>query len=262
MTPREPRGDQQSATRAHYVGVDLAADPARTGLAMIREEPDRNVVIVENVTLGVSDDDLIDEITAAEKTGVDVPFGWPRPFVERLVEHSAGVMAPPADTGLEWRRSMAMRRTDLVVRERFGLVPLSVATDRIAYPALRWSGVEARLRGIGIDCPRNGAGRVCEVYPAAALRSWGLPHRGYKRDVARDVREHLVEALEETMPWLVWNGFRGEAIRSDDILDAVIAALVAREVAAGRTLTPAAGDADLALSEGWIHVPVTASLGW
>lgn len=240
-----------------YVGIDLAADPARTALATVRDDQSTGRVVVEAVRLGVSDDDVVAAIEGATKAGVDVPVGWPERFVDFLSAHAEGAQTAPEQTGPGWRRTMVMRRTDLLVRERFGLVPLSVAADRIAYPALRWAGVEARLRGLGVDCRRDGAGRVSEVYPAAALRVWGLPHRGYK-GAATEVRERLVDSLEAALPWLEWAGHRDACVASDDVLDAVIAAVVAREVAHGRTVAPCDGERESALREGWIHVPRVA----
>lgn len=237
-----------------YVGIDLAADPARTALATLRDEPATGRVVVESTQLAVSDDELVAAVLGATKAGVDVPIGWPARFVDFLSAHLQGGQPTPEGTGPDWRRTMVMRRTDLVVRERFGLVPLSVAADRIAYPALRWAGVEARLRGLGVDCRRDGAGQVSEVYPAAALRVWGLPHRGYKGG-AVEQRERLVASLEATFPWLEWAGHRAACLSSDDVLDAVIAAVVAREVAHGRTVGPSDDEQEAALQEGWIHVP-------
>ncbi|WP_225973238.1 DUF429 domain-containing protein [Nesterenkonia natronophila] len=238
-----------------YAGVDLAAEPARTGLAVITGHSDQQELVIEEARLGVEDGAVVEMVIAADKTGVDVPLGWPQTFVEHVWAHSTGALTGLGTSDIAWRRSMAMRRTDLLVGERFGLRPLSVATDRIAYPALRWTVVEARLRERGIDCVRDGSGRVCEVYPAAALRWWGLPHRGYKSTTARAVREQIVEGLDAAFPQLDWNGFREECVVSDDVLDAVIAALVARETRAQRTWAPDTTDHDLALSEGWIHVP-------
>src|SRR5699024_1049521 len=152
----------------------------------------------------------------------DVPLGWPQTFVEHVLAHSTGLLTGQTTSAIAWRRSMALRHTDLLIGERFGLRPLSVSTDRIAYPALRWSVLEARLREGGIDCARDGSGSVCEVYPAAALRWWGLPHRGYKSATAQAVREQIVGGLGAVVPELEWNGFREECLESDDVLDAVI----------------------------------------
>lgn len=246
--------DAAHSPRAGYAGIDLAADPARTGAALLREDH-RGCLLVEQAWLGADDDAVRGVIDAAVLTGVDVPFGWPRRFVEHIDAHAAGRSVAPADSGRDWRRSMALRRTDLLVWERVGLVPLSVATDRIAYPALRWSALEARLRDEGIDCPRDGTGQVCEVYPAAALKTWGLSYRGYKKDANADLREALVGQLEGIFPQLDFNGHEDACVRSDDVLDAVISALVAREVAHGRTVGPADHEREDALVEGWIHVP-------
>ncbi len=161
-----------------FVGIDLAADVKRTGLAVLREGAGN--VVVDGVLVGATDEDLIDATQVAARAGVDVPFGWPKDFVETIYAHASGTLEAPASTGSEWRRNLALRATDQAVHQRTGLTPLSVSTDRIAYPALRWAGIEARLRDMGTEVARDGAGVVCEVYPAAALKVWGLPHRGYK----------------------------------------------------------------------------------
>lgn len=244
-----------AADAAVYAGIDLAADPVRTGVALIREDHLRGQLTVVRAWRGAGDDELLSVITAATKAGVDVPFGWPGAFVAHVSAHATGSAPAPADSGPDWRRSLAMRRTDLAVRDRLGLVPLSVATDLIAYPALRWSALETRLRDGGVDCPRDGTGRVCEVYPAAALKVWGLPHRGYKKDANAAVRDLIITGLERRDLAVDFTGHREACLASDDVLDAVIAALVAREVARGRTRPPGAGERREAAVEGWIHVP-------
>src|SRR5690625_1109248 len=122
-----------------YVGVDLAAEPARTGIAVIREHSVQHRLVIEKARLGADDDALIEWVIAGTKTGVDVPLGWPQTFVEHVLAHSTGLLTGQTTSAIAWRRSMALRHTDLLIGERFGLRPLSVSTDRIAYPALRWS---------------------------------------------------------------------------------------------------------------------------
>lgn len=243
---------------ARFVGIDLAAQARSTGMAVLVEHADG--VRVERTQLGVEDEDLLEAVQGVQKTGVDVPVGWPRGFVELLTAHAARELRAPASTGGEWRRGLAMRATDLVVHERTGLTPLSVSTDRIAHPALRWAGIEARLRDRGIDASRDGSGVLCEVYPAAALRLWELPHRGYKGARNTAARAALVTALEEALPWLDWNGHRSLCQAQDDALDAVLAALVAREVEAGRAVAPPARLRELARQEGWIWLPRPGNL--
>ncbi|MDI3331401.1 MAG: DUF429 domain-containing protein [Micrococcus sp.] len=238
-----------------FVGVDLAAAPERTGLAVLVEVPADGTLRVERAMLGADDDEIVGTIGAGDRAGVDVPFGWPESFVRFIAAHSEGTVTPVAGTGPDWRRSLALRATDLAVRELTGLNPLSVSTDRIAYPALRWANLAARLRAAGHPVAPDGGGPACEVYPAAALRAWGLPHRVYKKDAHREARAALVEALEGLLPWLDFNGYREACLTHDDVLDAVLSALVAREVHRGRTHRPPPDLLGTARREGWIHVP-------
>src|SRR5699024_1868030 len=154
------------------------AQTRSTAVAVLVEDGRR--CVLDEVVVGAADEELVDAVTRATKTGVDVPLGWPRRFVDLLAAHAASTLPVPVSTGAAWGRGLARRETELVGRGRTGLPPLSVATDRIAHPALRWAGIESRLRELGLDVARDGSGAICEVYPAAALHSWGLAHRGYK----------------------------------------------------------------------------------
>lgn len=245
-----------TAAYRRFVGVDLAAAPERTGLAVLVEDEGGGTLTVERAVLGADDDEIIETISTADRSGVDVPFGWPESFVRLVAEHGGGELTPVADTGPAWRRGLALRATDVAVRELTGLNPLSVSTDRIAYPALRWANLAARLRAAAHTVEPDGGGLACEVYPAAALRTWGLPHRAYKKDAHREARAALVGALEELIPWLDVNGHRDACLVHDDVLDAVLSALVAREVHLGRTHRPPAELLGRARREGWIHVPL------
>lgn len=148
-----------------------------------------------------------------------------------------------------------MRTTDLDVHRRIGITPLSVATDRIAHAALRWAGVEARLRDLGVDVSRSGSGAICEVCPAAALKAWSMPYRGYKGKEAASQREGLVGRMCERFPELSWNGYQELCARDDNALDAVLAALLAREADRGNCESPPARLCDVVSREGWIWLP-------
>ena len=65
----------------------------------------------------------------------------------------------------------------------------------------------------------------------------------------------LVKAIAAQAPWLDWGGQQQAGVVSDDVLDAVVCAIVAGAVAVGRTAAPAPEEAAPALEEGWIHLP-------
>lgn len=232
------------------VGVDLAAQPQRTGVAWLDWTVDG--CSVREVRLGCDDDVVVGALRDADKSGVDCPLGWPAPFVDFVRAHSAGhVPLPPG----EGRRELTMRLTDQVVYDRLGITPLSVSADKIGHVAMRCAVLLARLADEGRPVDRTGAGPVVEVYPAASLRCWGLNHRGYKRaqNVAR--LGDLVDVLHDRAPWLEFGSHETLCRASDDAVDAVVAALTARAAALGRTTPPGEGQVDLARAEGWIVLP-------
>lgn len=236
-----------------YLGIDLASDPKRTGIAWLRDEGEK--VVVEDVQVGADDDTIVSAVKTSRKTGVDVPFGWPRTFVELLEAHRTANLSPPPSTGPDWKRQVLYRATDLEVRRRVGKNPLSVASDKIAYPAIRWAGIAARLREQGAPVPPDGHGIACEVYPGAALAAWQLAGHRYKGTKGAASRPVLVEQLSARLPWLDWAGHRDACVDDDNALDAVISALVTRDVDRGLATSPPPELADLAAEEGWIWLP-------
>jgi predicted nuclease with RNAse H fold len=240
------------------VGVDLAAEPANTAVARIRWAG--SSAVVEAVGVGADDPGLVKEIMASDRAGIDCPLGWPRRFVEFVADHQAGTLvAPDGIAGKDWRRQLALRQTDLAVRSATGLIPLSVAADRIGLAAMRCAALLARLAAAGQPVDRSGAGVVVEVYPEAALKHWGLTYRRYKGAANTAAREQLVDTLTSAAPWLSLGSHEQTCRRSDHALDAVIAALNARAAALGLTTTPSPEQLDAARTEGWIALP-TGSL--
>ncbi len=237
-----------------FGGVDLAAEARRTGIAEVSDDGE---LALQNVSVGTDDEELVDLIHRSVKTGLDVPLGWPDSFIRLVAEHAAGEMLAPISTDASWRRTMAMRATDLAVRDRTGIVPLSVSTDKIAYPALRWAGVEARLRAEDTDVARDGSGRICEVYPAATLECWSLPSRGYKGKQNTALRVDIITQLTRVFPALNWNGHQDICASDDNALDAVLAALVTYLVHQGLAVPPPPEANEVVLREGWIWLPET-----
>jgi predicted nuclease with RNAse H fold len=231
------------------VGVDLAAEPTTTAVAVIEWEANR--AQVTELEVPADDDAVISHSEGAEKVGIDCPLGWPDTFVDFLCDHRDGPAATVA--GPEWRRSLAYRRTDEHVRSTMGLIPLSVATDRIGLTAMRAARLQALLAERGHSVDRAGTGLIVEVYPAAGLRKWELAHRGYKGAKNVTTLDGLVESLRTSARWLDLGEFEPLCRRSDHALDAVIAALLARAAALGLTTPP--DDLATARTEGWIALP-------
>jgi hypothetical protein len=140
-----------------------------------------------------------------------------------------------------------------------GVRPLSVSSDLIAVCAFRGAVLQRRLAETWGEAAtsRSGERRLVEVYPAGALRVWGLPARGYKRRGGGDVRRVIVEEVARRAPWLEIGPDDLERCRHrDHDLDALVAALVTRAAAAGASTAPGVDDIDAARREGWIHLPI------
>ncbi|UQB74449.1 DUF429 domain-containing protein [Rhodococcus ruber] len=243
-----------TVTFVKTVGVDLAAEPAKTAVATLAWE--HGTATVQALRLGATDPEIVAAIVAADRSGIDAPFGWPDAFVEFLgAHHRLEYSRERALSSRPGRLPLVRRSTDRVVHARTGIVPLSVSADLIAHVALRCAGLLAELDAVGVEVDRVD-GAVVEAYPAAALQGWGLPFKGYKSAKNREVRAASVAVLEGALPGLTLGGFRDLCVDSDDAFDAVVAGLVARAAALGRTVRPDAAQHPVAVREGWIHLPV------
>lgn len=271
------------------LGIDLAAQPKNTGLCVVEWETGRAQVSVLargswngtelhdkfllnciNGLWGATDRGWGDS-GAPVMSAIDAPFGWPDEFVEALVLHRDGRPWPSLID--EPRGHFVRRHTDRVVGEH-AKVPLAVAADRIAYPAMRCAVLLGQLLPqLGADqLARDGSGRVCEAYPDAALRRWlpdawlGPKPDSYKGDAqsAAARRELLLAGLVDGLGqgFVISEDQRAACVRSDDVLDALVCALLARAVQLRLTLRPQPGEENQrAQREGWIHLPDPGSLG-
>ena len=249
-------------------GIDLASQPGNTAVCLVEWQPDRAAVLelargTDRYGDRLHDKRLIHAMLgdlygqAPAMTAIDAPLGWPTLF--------AHVIANQADwpDALEDNPAELLRRaTDLFVGERTGKQPLAVTTERIAYAAFRANRILGRLeRATSLHIDRSGvSGVVCETYPDAALRQFGLWPDGlasttsYKDKKDPAIREQIVEGLLTRAPWLVFQGTDPDHLRaSDDCLDALLCALVARACATRQTVEP--DDGVPASVEGWIHLP-------
>lgn len=163
------------------LGVDLATTSARTRSCAIGWDGD--APHVTELVGGLADDALVDRMADADIVGIDCPLGWPDPFVVAVGAHAAGKPWPgraAADPDV-FRRSLCLRRTDVVVRDATGTPPLSVSANLLGATAMRCALLQDALAARGHRIDRSGlAGPLAEVYPRSALHAWGLQWKGYK----------------------------------------------------------------------------------
>ncbi|NNK63671.1 MAG: DUF429 domain-containing protein [Gemmatimonadetes bacterium] len=185
---------------------------------------------------------------------LDAPLGWPVEMARRLGRH-----APGEALDVE-ANHLFRRRTDHEVRARTGKVPLDVGADRIARAAHGALGVLARLRRrsgrplpLLWEPPGPSASGVIEVYPAATLRQWQWPDRGYKGKNPSDcdTRRVIVGRLGEVVE--LSETAVDNALEQADTLDAVLCVLAAVDFLGGRC-PPAPDDAEVREQEGWMWV--------
>lgn len=225
-------------------GVDLAAQPERTGVVVI--DWSRPAPQVVEATRG-SDDAGVLAVCAAVadrggKVGIDCPLGWPLAFVEYVSAHAAHRPLPdPLPPSTELR----LRTTDRV-QKAAGRRPLSVSTDKLGSTALRAARILAAVAAAHghSAADRSGRGLVAEVYPAASRHAWGLSlaHRDLAA-VTEPLGVRITPSLEH-------------ACSNEHVFDALIAALTARAVACVQTVLPGPDEIRNAQDEGWIHTPV------
>lgn len=242
------------------LGIDLASRNHKTAVCVI--EWGAATAVAHAPQLGVGADDelgwLVDLCRDAQSVGIDAPFGWPSPMVNAVADW-AQLRPWPASTSRELR----LRLTDQHVHHVTGLTPLSPSSERIAIVAWRCARLLSLLASSERPVDRTGADGIYEVYPAAALTAWGLDRAGYKtrgnaaaKLKQRDARARLADELAGRAQWLDLSNARDACVESDDALDAVIAALVARAAARSKTIpAPAGQDAATVEREGWIHLP-------
>lgn len=235
------------------VGIDLASQAKGTAACWVRWS--RGGACIEGVETGVDDARLTAILSnRVDKIGIDVPLGWPDDFVASVARHHGGEPFRDEDP-----QRLVRRATDRWVRENTMQLPLSVSTDRIAYPAMRAARIIGRLSAQPID--RGGGGTIVEAYPAAALRVWNLQHQGYKRDKGRDVLAAIIGELRRRCTWMSADDAMWRRVaRTDDALDALICALIARACTQGRCHPIPQDLRGAARREGWIAVPLGGSL--
>ncbi len=256
MANADSTGTYGNPTVVRTLGIDLASQPRQTAACQIAW--DAETAVVERIEVGLDDNALCERVARADLSGIDAPFGWPEPFVTWLIQShggelsaEAGAAAPTWDA--DYVRRLRFRVTDFEVHEWTGSWPLSVSTDLISVVAMCCTGLLQRL---GVHDKLGGDG-VVEVYPALALRLWGIPARGYKGPGNAALRERVLrEGVLARCPWLAMTaGQLGQCIRSDHALDSLVSSLIVRCVAVGQVEPIEATQLAITRQEGWIVLP-------
>jgi predicted RNase H-like nuclease len=246
------------------IGIDLASQPKNTGVCAIAWNlagSGAGEVVETSANAGASDEDLRLLLDRADsRVGIDVPLGWPTRFSDSVATYSRGG---------KWtvrHGDCRLRATDIWLTEeltRRGLrrtVPLSVAADLIAMPAMRAAHL---LSAAGLEAmPRDGSARIVEVYPAAALEAWRLPSRGYKGKENVDARRQLLSIIFDRLAGhlTIDDEHRARLEVIDHAFDAFIAALVVGCHERGLTTPIPPELRAMARIEGCILLPVEGSL--
>jgi hypothetical protein len=97
----------------------------------------QGTAVMRKLIRGAADDEILEAVMRAGKAGIDCPLGWPAESVALISAHQTGQVDITADAaGRDGRRRLAWRLTDEVVRGQTGLIPLSVAADRLGHTAI------------------------------------------------------------------------------------------------------------------------------
>lgn len=256
-------------TPSTTLGIDMASQDVGTAICRIRWDG-RSATVEHLSEGGTGNEKIVRSLLAMPDrgwAGVDSPFGWPEHFVKAATAHREGRPWPDRGAmGPESIRRLRYRETDFHVHRECGFWPRSVSSELIALLAMRWAGVlDALHLETGHPVDRSGAGPVVEVYPSAALKRWGLPHRGYKGGPmdppSRRLRFHILRGIRERLGCLMMTPASARRLLADDdALDAFVCALVARAAQVG-AVEPVPGEHRTAAArEGWIVLPTVDAL--
>jgi hypothetical protein len=151
------------------------------------------------------------------------------------------------------------RQTDRVVREALRKSPLEVGADRIARTAV---AALSLLADLGVLIGKNIALawearleegiRAIEVYPAGTLRAYQLVGVASSSMSSDQAKQGLVAKLKKKGR-IRFDRRSSKAIDNEHVLDSVLCALAAMDIAEQRVIFPATDrERDLARKEGWI----------
>jgi hypothetical protein len=251
-----------ASERIVTVGVDMSTDPRKVGLVRLTWSGENaSLEIVPVPELESLEVFLREQARCNALIAVDAPFGWPLGFGPWLTKLQSGPQPLPpheVEKGSPWA-GVAARRTDYAARRAAGMGGFNVSFDKFGATGARWAEIEYRLHQESVTIDRSGqAGRFFETWPAAAWRLWSgkTSRRSPTKYSRKDFGEVLLQFvnLSEVDEWAKL----GDSSLGH-VKDALVCALVARELwdPSRRELNPE--DSESARHEGWIHLPLVGA---
>lgn len=242
------------------LGIDCACDDMRTGVCWATMEG--NTLKTEDLYfLGEEKRNRfyndLQKIGDAQKLliAIDAPLGWPATLAESLREHQAGQLISTSANDL------FRRYTDQFVQKITTKTPLDVGADRIARTAhkalqlLKYIQTKINLKmsvPLAWHPQKLPPVSVIEIYPAVTLLAYDAALRGYKKTgkEGNKVRKALMDKFPEFVCYP--SGLRQRMEESDDLLDALICTIAARDFLQNQVIHPPENLKETLQKEGWI----------
>ena len=117
------------------LGVDLSSLKGKTAACSLRWNGQH--AEVEQLALGLENEDLLPLMRASHMTGLDAPFGWPADFPLAVTAWTKTGRWPLPWPDHEQTRRLRLRVTDRWLEDRLKKTPLSVSSAGIAVTAWR-----------------------------------------------------------------------------------------------------------------------------
>jgi len=125
--------------RLYYVltaGIDLAAQPAKTGAVLVDWSSEPPTVV--QARREITDKQILvlcKEVAGQQgRVGIDCPLGWPRAFVAFVTAHAAHQPLPTTEPGT---RSLRLRATDIALVQRRCFEPGEGGLDEVSPGGVR-----------------------------------------------------------------------------------------------------------------------------
>ena len=248
----------------YLIGVDCSTKPRNMGIALAEFVVDnadadkRGNILVREVHARISDpwgtvgtwlSNLKDHDALI---AFDAPLGWPIALGQALREHSAGNPASKSSN------DMFRRFTERCIGEMTSKQPFDVGASwigRTAHAALKELDTLRKISGRPIPLAwwnddLRGTHAI-EVYPAATLKSLGLPYENYRESnrVHKCNRENIANNIPDVyLP----DECRETILHNSDGLDALICLFAAADFVSGKAKPPPNVKIDVVTREGWI----------